>query len=212
MATAWATDSPTENDPPGDIQAFDVRTGERVWRFSPIPQPGEYGHETWADSSWAFVGHTNVWAPFTADIERGLLYLPVSTPSNDFYGGHRGGDNLFAESILCLDARTGKRVWHFQTIHHGVWDYDLPAAPVLATIEVDGRSIDAVIQLGKTGFAYVFDRVTGEPVWPIEERPVPVSDVPGEQLSATQPFPTLPRPFATQGFGEERPDRLHPPS
>lgn len=191
------------NDPPGDIQAFDARTGERVWRFSPIPQPGEFGHETWEDSSWAFVGHTNVWAPFSADLERGLLYLPLSTPSNDFYGGHRRGDNLFAESVLCLDARTGKRVWHFQTVHHGVWDYDLPGAPVLATITVDGREIDAVIQLAKTGFTYVFDRETGEPVWPIEERAVPGSDVPGERLSPTQPFPTLPEPFARQGFTED---------
>jgi quinoprotein glucose dehydrogenase len=191
------------NDPPGDVQAFDVRTGKRVWRFNPIPQPGEPGHETWEDGASVRVGHTNVWAPFSVDSARGLVYLPVSTPSNDFYGGARKGDNLFAESIVCLDARTGERVWHFQTIHHGVWDYDLPAAPVLMTIDVNGRSIDAVAQLGKTGFVYVFDRVTGAPVWPIEERPVAQSDVPGERLSPTQPVPSKPAPFSRQGFSEE---------
>lgn len=188
------------NDPPGDVQAFDVRSGKRVWRFNPIPQPGEFGHETWEDGSWKRTGHTNVWAPFTVDAERGLVYLPLSTPSNDFYGGDRKGDNLFAESIVCLDANTGKRVWHFQTVHHGLWDYDLPAPPNLITINVGGRRIDAVAVLGKTGFVYTFDRVTGEPVWPIEERPVPASDVPGERAARTQPFPTRPAPFAKLGF------------
>ena len=144
-----------------------------------------------------------MWAPFTIDAERGLVYFPVSTPNNDFYGGHRKGDNLFAESILCLDAKTGKRVWHFQTVHHGVWDYDLPSPPNLVTIEVDGKTIDAVAVVAKTGFTYVFDRVTGEPVWPIEERPVPASDVPGERLAETQPFPTKPPPFGRQGFTED---------
>ena len=191
------------NDPPGDVQAFDVRTGERVWIFHTTPQPGEFGHETWEDDSWRHVGHTNVWAPFTVDVERGLVYLPVSTPSNDYYGGARKGNNLFAESIVCLDADTGERVWHFQTVHHGLWDYDIPAAPILATIRVDGKAIDAVVVLGKTGFAYVFDRVTGEPVWPIEERPVPQSDVPGERTSPTQPYPTRPAPFAKQGITTE---------
>jgi quinoprotein glucose dehydrogenase len=191
------------NDPPGDVQAFDVRTGRRVWRFNPIPQPGEFGHDTWEDGSWSYTGHTNVWAPMSVDSARGFVYLPVSTPSNDFYGGARKGDNLFAESIVCLDARTGERVWHFQTIHHGLWDYDLPAPPVLMTIDVDGRRIDAVAVPGKTGFIYVFDRVSGEPVWPIEERPVPQSDVPGERTSPTQPFPVKPAPFAKQGFGPE---------
>ncbi len=143
---------------------------------------------------------TNVWAPFTVDEQRGLVYLPVSTPNSDFYGGHRKGDNLFAESIVCLDANTGKRAWHFQTVHHGIWDHDLPAPPNLVTIHVDEKTIDAVVVLGKTGFAYVFDRVTGEPVWPIEERAVPESDVPGERTSPTQPFPTKPPPFSKQGF------------
>ncbi len=190
-------------DPPGDVQAFDVRTGKRVWRFSPIPQPGEYGHETWEDSSWARTGHTNVWAPFTVDTARGLLYLPVSTPSNDFYGGDRKGDNLFAEAVVCLDANTGRRVWHFQTVHHGLWDYDLPAPPVLATITVNGRRVDAVAVVAKTGWVYVFDRVTGAPVWPIDERPVPPSDVPGERAAPTQPFPTRPAAFAKQAFSTD---------
>ncbi len=188
---------------PGDVQAFDVRTGERVWSFHTIPQEGEFGNETWEDGSWSYTGSTNVWAPFTVDDERGLVYLPVSTPNSDFYGGQRKGDNLFAESIVCLDANTGERVWHFQTVHHGLWDYDLSAPPNLVTIHVDGRTIDAVVALGKTGFAYVFDRVTGEPVWPIEERPVPQSDMPGERTSPTQPFPTKPPPFSKQGFSRD---------
>ncbi|MEZ4457899.1 MAG: pyrroloquinoline quinone-dependent dehydrogenase [Gemmatimonadales bacterium] len=187
------------NDPPGDVQAFNVRTGERVWRWSPIPQPGEPGHDTWEGDSWRYTGHTNVWAPMSLDAERGLLFLPVSTPSNDFYGGGRKGANLYAESLVALDARTGERRWHFQIVHHGVWDYDLPTAPVLA--ERNGRPV--VIQLTKQGFAFVFDRETGTPVWPIEERPVPASDVPGEGLSATQPFPTRPAPFARQGFTDD---------
>lgn len=192
-----------ERDPPGDIQAFDVHTGERVWRFSPIPQQGEFGNETWEDGSWRHTGHTNVWAPFTLDASLGIVYLPVSTPSNDWYGGGRKGDNLFAESLLALDARTGERRWHFQTVHHGLWDYDLPAAPTLLTLNVDGRRIDAVAQAGKTGWVYTFDRRTGEPVWPINERPVPQSDVPGERTAATQPFPTVPAPFSKQGFSED---------
>lgn len=191
------------SDPPGDVQAFDVRTGKRVWVFHTVPRPGEFGHETWQDSSWAYTGHTNVWAPFTLDAKRGLIYLPVGTPSNDWYGGGRKGDSLFAESVVCLDATTGKRIWHYQVVHHGLWDYDLPAPPNLVTIHVNGKAIDAVVAPGKTGFLYVFDRVTGKPVWPIEERPVPQSDVPGEQTSPTQPFPTLPEPFARQGFSTD---------
>jgi quinoprotein glucose dehydrogenase len=189
-------------DPPGDVQAFDVRTGKRVWHWSPIPQAGEFGNETWGDSAWARVGHTNVWAPFTVDTARGLVFLPVSTPGNDYYGGARKGDNLFAESTVCLDARTGSRVWHFQTVHHGLWDYDLPAPPLLATITRDGRTQDLVAVPTKTGFLFVFDRVSGKPVWPVEERPVPPSDVPGERASPTQPVPTWPRPFTRQGVTE----------
>jgi quinoprotein glucose dehydrogenase len=188
-----------KNDPPGDVRAFDARTGRLVWTFHPIPQPGEFGHETWKDGSWKFTGHTNVWAPMSLDAERGLLYMPVSTPSNDYYGGRRKGSNLFAESLVCLDANTGRRKWHFQIVHHGLWDYDPASPPNLVTITVGGRRIDAVVQLTKQGFAFVFDRVTGRPVWPIEERPVPQSDVPGEESSPTQPFPTRPEPFVEQG-------------
>jgi quinoprotein glucose dehydrogenase len=189
--------------PPGDIQAFDVISGKRIWSFHTTPQEGEFGNDTWEDNSWTYTGANNVWAPFTIDAERGLAYFPVSTANNDFYGGHRKGDNLFAETLLCLDARTGKRVWHFQTVHHGVWDYDLPAPPNLVTITVNGRRIDAVAVVAKTGFTYVFDRVTGESVWPIEERPVPQSDIPGEQTSPTQPYPTKPPPFGRQTMSED---------
>ncbi len=191
------------NDPPGDVQAFDVRTGKRIWSFHTIPDSTEFGVDTWKDGSWRVTGHTNVWAPFSVDAARGLVYLPVSTPTNDWYGGARKGNNLFAESIVCLDARTGKRKWHFQLVHHGLWDYDPPAAPVLGTIRVSGRSIDAVFVPTKMGFLFVFDRVTGKPVWPIVERPVPQSDVPGERTSPTQPMPTKPAPFSVQGFSDE---------
>ena len=188
-----------KNDPPGDVRAFDVRTGKQAWSFHTIPQAGEFGNDTWGNDSWKVTGHTNVWAPFTLDERRGLLYLPVSTPSNDFYGGNRPGNNLFGETLVCLDANTGARKWHFQIVHHGLWDYDLSSPPVLAAITVDGKKIDAVVQLTKEGFAFVFDRVTGKPVWPIEERAVPASDVPGEHASPTQPFPTKPPPFSPQG-------------
>lgn len=189
-------------DPPGDVQAFDVRTGELVWRFNTVPDSGEFGVNSWENRSWRTTGHTNVWAPFSVDSARGLLFLPVSTPSNDYYGGARLGDNLFSESLVVLNARTGRRVWHFQTVHHGLWDYDLPAPPVLLTVTHNGRRIDAVAVLGKTGFVYVFDRVSGRPLWPIQERPVAPSDVPGERAAATQPFPTRPAPFTRQGFSE----------
>ena len=187
-------------DPPGDIQAFDARTGKRVWRFRTVPRPGEYGNDTWRDSSWEHTGHTNVWAPFSVDSARGLLYLPVGTPSNDMYGGRRKGENLFGESVLCLDARTGRRVWHFQVVHHGLWDYDLPAPPNVVTIRRPSGPVDAVIVPTKQGFLFAFNRVNGEPLWPIEERKVAASDVPGEEAWPTQPFPTRPKPVAPQGF------------
>ena len=186
-------------DPPGDVRAFDARTGKLVWTFHTVPFPGETGADTWGAGSAAYTGHTNVWAPMTLDAEHGLLFLPVSTPSNDFYGGARPGDNLFAESLVCLDAATGKRKWHYQLVHHGLWDYDPPGPPVLATIHPGGRTVQAVVQLTKTGFAFVFDRITGAPVWPIEERRVPASDAPGEHASPTQPFPAKPPPFERQG-------------
>ena len=191
------------NDPPGDVRAFDARTGRTVWTFHTIPRPNELGNDTWAEDSWKFTGHTNVWAPMTLDEGRGLVYLPVSTPSNDFYGGRRPGANLFAEALVCLDAATGVRRWHYQIVHHGLWDYDLPSPPNLVTLHVDGRSIDAVVQLTKQGLAFVFDRITGAPVWPIEERPVPASDVEGEHAWPTQPFPTRPPAFSEQGVSPD---------
>lgn len=190
------------NDVPGDVQAFDVHTGERVWSFKTIPDSGEYGWTTWENGSYAYMGHTNVWAPMSLDAKRGLLFLPVSTPTNDWYGGDRKGDNLFAESVVALDARTGKRVWHFQIVHHGLWDYDLPAPPVLATIKWKGKPRDVVAVPSKTAWIYVFDRVTGKPVWPIPERPVPQSDVPGERTAPTQPIPSRPAAFTRQGVTE----------
>lgn len=186
--------------PPGDVQAFDARTGAFVWSFHTIPQAGEFGNDTWEDESWKRTGHVNVWTPMALDEARGLLYMGVSSPANDYYGGERKGNNLFSGSLVCLDAKTGKRVWHFQTVHHDLWDYDGVMTPNLVTIHVEGKTIDAVTAVSKTGFTYVFDRVTGEPVWPIEERPVPQTDLPGEQTSPTQPFPTKPPPFAKQGF------------
>lgn len=189
-------------DPPGDVQAIDARTGRRVWRFNPVPGPGELGNETWENDSWKHTGHTNVWAPFTVDSARGLVYLPFGTPSNDWYGGRRLGANLFGEAIVCLDARTGRRVWHFQTTHHGLWDYDLPAPPNVITIRRGAERVDAVVVPTKQGLLFAFDRVTGKPLWPIEERPVPPSDVPGEQAWPTQPIPTRPAPFARLGIGE----------
>jgi quinoprotein glucose dehydrogenase len=191
------------NDPPGDVRAFDARTGRLAWTFHTVPPPGEPGHETWGGDSWRFTGHTNVWAPMSLDAGRGLVYLPVSTPSNDYYGGARPGANVYAESLVCLEAATGRLKWHYQIVHHGLWDYDLPAAPILAAITVNGRRIDAVVQLTKQGFAFVFDRVTGRPVWPIEERPVPPSDVPGERAWPTQPVPLRPPPFSPQGAASD---------
>jgi len=187
-------------DPPGDVQAFDVRTGRRVWRFGTVPRAGEFGAETWGDSSARTTGHTNVWAPFSVDSARGLVFLPVGTPSNDWYGGTRPGDNLFGESLVCLDARTGIRVWHFQVAHHGLWDYDLPAPPNLMTVTHERRRTDIVVVPTKQGFVFAFERATGRPLWPIDERAVPASDVPGERASPTQPIPTRPAPFSRQGF------------
>jgi quinoprotein glucose dehydrogenase len=192
-----------KKDPPGDIQAFDVRTGKRVWKFNPIPQKGEFGNDTWEGGAETYTGHTNAWAPMTLDESRGLLYIPFGTPSNDYYGGARKGNGLFGETLVCLDANTGKRVWHFQAVHHGLWDYDLASPPTLGTVHVNGKAVDIVAAASKTGFLYVFDRASGKPIWPIEERPVPQSDVPGEKSSATQPFPTKPAPFAKQGIREE---------
>ena len=196
-------DSPQSLEmPPGDVRAFDPETGEVVWVFHTIPQAGEYGNETWENGSSEYTGNTNSWTIMSADDELGIVYIPIGTPTNDWYGGKRLGDNLFAESLVAVRADTGERVWHFQTVHHGLWDYDLPAAPTLVDITVDGRPLKAVAQISKQGFTYVFDRITGEPVWPIEERAVPPSSVPGEVASPTQPFPTKPAPFEPQGISD----------
>ena len=199
-------------DPPGSVQAFDTSTGERRWVFYTVPQSNDaFGADTWENGSWRFTGHANVWGLMSVDEDRGLLYVPTSTPSSDYWGGRRAGANLFAESLLCLDARTGERVWHFQAVHHGLWDYDFTSPPNLMTLTVDGQTIDAVAEVSKQGFTYVFDRVTGEPVWPIEERPVDIeTDVPGEVPYATQPFPTKPPPFAGQGVSLDDANDLTP--
>ncbi len=189
--------------PPGGVRGFDVRTGKQEWLFRSVPGEGEFGNETWDRGSWKTTGGANAWTLMSADEAMGYVYLPFGTPSNDQYGGHRPGDGLFGESLVCLDARTGRRVWHFQMAHHGVWDYDLPAAPNLVDLRANGQPVKAVAQLSKQGFCYVFDRVTGRPIWPIEERPVPRLTVPGERLSPTQPFPTRPAPFDRQGITED---------
>jgi len=189
--------------PPGDVRGFDVRTGRLVWTFHSVPGPGEIGHETWEKDSAKTTGGANAWSLLSADEELGYVYVPFGTSANDYYGGHRHGDNLFGEALVCLDARTGKRIWHYQFVRHGLWDYDLPAAPNLIDVTVDGRRVKAVAQVTKQGFAFVFDRVTGKPLWPIEDRPAPPSRVPGEKSAATQPFPTKPAPFEIQGVREE---------
>jgi quinoprotein glucose dehydrogenase len=194
---------PSKSAVPGWIRGYDARSGALLWAFHTVPQPGEYGSETWDDNSNSYTGNTAVWAPFSADVARGLVYLPVEAPTADFYGGHRTGNNLFSDALVCIDARTGKRVWHYQIVHHDIWDYDLPAAPVLVDITVKGKKIPAVVQVTKMGLIFVFDRLTGKPVWPIEERPVPQTDVPGEKTSRTQPYPTRPAPYEPQGLRRE---------
>ena len=189
--------------PPGHVRGFNVRTGKMQWIFHTIAQAGEFGADSWQDDSARIAGGANVWTLMSADEELGYVYLPIGSPVTDYYGGHRLGDNLFANSLVALDAETGERIWHFQFVHHTVWDYDPPAAPNLIDIVVDGRPIKAVAQITKQGFTFVFDRVTGEPVWPIEERPVPQSSVIGEQTSPTQPYPTKPPLFLTNGATED---------
>ncbi len=193
------TAPPSMKNVPGRVMAFDAVTGKLLWRFSTIPVEGEFGLDTWENESWKYTGNVGAWAPLTLDERRGYLYLPVEAATGDYYGGHRPGNNLFSTSIVCLDVRTGKRIWHYQTVHHDIWDYDNPTAPILIDITVGGRRIEAVAQITKQAFTYVLDRVTGAPVWPIEERPVPQSDVPGEKTAPTQPFPTKPPPFDRQG-------------
>ena len=183
----------------GFVRGYDVRTGKRLWIFHTIPQPGEFGIDSWLNDSWSYTGNTGVWGQITVDEDLGLVYLPVELPTGDYYGAHRPGNNLFGESLVAVDLKTGVRKWHYQLVHHGLWDMDIPCAPILTDITVNGRTIKAVAQPTKQAFLYVFDRVTGQPIWPIEERPVAKGDVPGEWYSPTQPFPTKPPAYDRQG-------------
>jgi quinoprotein glucose dehydrogenase len=187
---------------PGHVRAFDVRTGERRWIFHTIPHPGEFGYETWPPGAWKTAGGTNDWGGMSVDKERGLVFLALGSPTFDFYAGDRIGQNLFGNSVVALNADTGKRVWHYQAVHHDVWDYDLPSSPQLVTVHQQNRKVDAVAQVTKMGFLFLFDRETGKPLFPVEERPVPPSDVAGEKLWPTQPFPLKPPPFSLQRFTE----------
>jgi quinoprotein glucose dehydrogenase len=191
-----------KDGPPGEVRAFDVRTGEERWQWQAIPRAGDPATATWLDGSWEYSGGANIWSTFSVDDDLGYVYVPTTGGTNDMYGGHRLGDNLYGSSIICLDAATGERVWHFQTVHHDLFDYDLPAAPILIDINVDGRAIKALAQVTKHGFLFVLNRETGEPVWPIEERAVPESTVPGEVTAPTQPYPTRPPPYEHQGLTE----------
>ena len=191
------------NSTPADIQAYNVRTGELEWVFHTVPRPGEFGADTWPEDGLGNYGGVHNWSESTIDTERGILFVPTGTARYDFYGGNRHGDNLFGNSLVAIDARTGERLWHFQTIHHDLWDLDIPQAPKLLTVRHEGESVDVVAQATKQGLMFVFERETGEPLWPIEERPVPAGDVPGEWYSPTQPFPTAPPPFARMSFTED---------
>ncbi|MCC7124247.1 MAG: PQQ-binding-like beta-propeller repeat protein [Acidobacteria bacterium] len=187
----------------GYVRGYDVRTGKRIWIFKTIPSPGEFGNETWEKDSWSYSGNTGVWAQMSVDAELGLAYMPVELPTGDYYGGHRPGNSLFSESLVAVDIATGQRKWHYQLTHHGIWDHDIPCAPILADLNVNGKIVKAVAQATKQGWVYVFDRVTGQPVWPIEERKVEQGEAPGEQYSPTQPFVTKPPPFERQGVSED---------
>ena len=193
----------THNNTKGLVRGFDVRTGKLLWTFNTIPRPGEFGNDTWENDSWSVNGNTGVWTQITVDEDAGIAYLPVEDPTSDLYGGHRPGNNLFGDSLVAVDVRTGQRKWHFQIVHHPIWDYDLSAAPLLADITVDGRAIKAVALPTKEGYLYVFDRITGQPVWPIPERPVPQSTVPGEKTSPTQPVPTKPPAYSRTGVTQD---------
>ncbi len=185
---------------PGDILGYDARTGKFLWKFNVLPGPGEFGHETWENDAWEWTGDISSWAPLSADQERGIVYIPTNGATLDFYGGFRPGDNLFSTSLIALEVKTGKRVWHFQMVHHDIWNYDTPTAPVLLDVTMDGKSVPIVAQVTKQAFVYAFNRETGEPLWPIVEKPVPVSKIPGEKLAKTQPFPTKPAPYDGQGL------------
>jgi quinoprotein glucose dehydrogenase len=189
--------------PPGDVRAYDVRTGKMAWTFHTIPHPGEFGYDTWPKDAWKTVGGANAWGEFALDEKRGIIYIPTASPKYNFYGGDRIGADLFGDCLLALDAQTGKRIWHFQMVHHDIWDYDNDTGPKLLTVKHDGKKVDVVAEVTKQGFVYVFDRVTGKPLWPIEERKVPRSDIPGEESWPTQPFPVKPPPFGRQKFTAE---------
>ncbi len=188
---------------PGDILGYDARTGKFLWKFNVLPGPGEFGHETWENDAWKWTGDISSWAPLSADQERGIVYIPTNGATVDFYGGFRPGDNLFSTSLIALDVKTGKRLWHYQMVHHDIWNYDTPTAPILLDLTVDGKNIPAVAQTTKQNFVYAFNRVSGEPLWPIEEHKVSVSKIPGEKLSKTQPFPTRPAPYDMQGLSHD---------
>jgi quinoprotein glucose dehydrogenase len=189
---------------PGDILGYDARTGKFLWKFHVIPRPGEVGHETWENDAWKWTGDVSSWAPMAADHERGIVYIPTNGPTMDFYGGFRPGDNLFGTSLIALDVKTGRRVWHYQMVKHDIWNYDNPTAPILLDVNVDGKRVPGVFQATKQAFLFAFNRETGQPIWPIEMKPVPQSKVPGEKLAATQPFPTKPAPYDLQGRTEEQ--------
>ena len=191
--------------PSGDVRAFNAQSGQLAWTFHTVPRKGEFGNDTWADDSWKERGGANAWPPLSLDEQRGILYIPLTSPSTDYYGGDRKGAGLFGDSLVAVEAATGKRLWHFQSVHHNLWDYDLPAQPILGEVRRDGKLVPAVVQVTKTGFTFVFDRVTGKPLFPIEERKVPASEIPGEEAYATQPFPVKPPPYARQGM---RPEEL----
>ena len=182
------------------MRAYDTRTGKLAWTFHTVPHPGEPGYDTWPQDAWKYIGGVNTWGEVSIDEKRGIAYFPLGSPTYDFYGADRKGADLYSDCLLALDARTGKYLWHFQMVHHDLWDYDAVAAPKLLTIKHDGKAVDVVAQATKQGFLFVFDRVTGKPIWPIEERKVPQSDMPGEETWPTQPFPTAPPPFSRQKF------------
>jgi quinoprotein glucose dehydrogenase len=194
------------------VRAYDVRTGKLAWVFHTVPRPGEPGHETWEGDSWRDRMGANVWSAMSVDEERGLVFLPTGSPAYDFYGGDRKGENLFANSLLALDAATGRLVWHYQMVHHDLWDYDLPAQPLLVTVRHNGRPVPAVAQVTKMGFVFLLDRLTGRPLFPVEERPVPQSDVPGEATWPTQPFPLKPPALSRQSMTRDELSRVTPES
>ena len=200
----------THNNTKGLVRAFDVKTGKLLWTFNTIPRPGEFGNDTWENESWAINGNTGVWTQITVDEEAGLVYLPVEDPTSDYYGGHRPGNNLFGDSIVCVDLKTGQRKWHFQIVHHPIWDYDMSSAPILLDANVNGKLIKAVAVPSKQSYLYVFDRITGQPIWPIEERPVQQSDVPDGEDVADAAVPDQAAGLRTSlAEGAGRPDRLH---